>query len=455
MKRLSKNGPWPRMCLVLMLAGLASGPAPAQDEDARIRLLEARVAQLEALVHDLLHEHRPPIDVAEIEDMAEEVAEARTTEILTAHHEEEDEMARRHSYKFGGYVKLDALWSEFGAGAVPGNSAGRDYYLPASIPVGPDSAAGQSYLDLHAQSSRLNFSSTHILDNGLRLGSFVEIDFMHSDAGDERVSNSFQPRLRHAFLTYENWLFGQTWATFQNVSTLPETLDFIGPAESTIFVRQPQARYTRGSWQFALENPETTITPHGGGDRIVADASRTPDLVARYNGGGERASFTVAALLRQLRYESAAAGIDDSTGGYGVSLSGVVKTGARDDFRWMLSSGRGLGRYIGLNTADGAVLDAGGRLQAIDSTGLFGAYRHYWSDRWRSNLALGWLWVDNDPALTGPAATRDARSLHLNLIYSPQPQLDLGVEFIYADRETEGGAEGDLQRLQFSAKYAY
>ncbi|MDX1380083.1 MAG: DcaP family trimeric outer membrane transporter [Xanthomonadales bacterium] len=455
MKRLSNSNPWPRTCLALMLAGLASAPALAQDEDARIRLLEARVAQLEALVHDLLHEHRPPLDVAEIEDMAEEVAEARTTEILTAHHEEEDEMARRHSYKFGGYVKLDALYSEFGAGAVAGDSAGRDFYLPATIPVGPANATGESYLDLHAQSSRINFSSAHILDNGLRLGSFVEIDFMLSDTGDERVSNSFQPRLRHAFLTYEEWLFGQTWTTFQNVSALPETLDFIGPAESTIFVRQPLARYTRGPWQFALENPETTLTPYGGGPRIVADDNRVPDLVARYNGGGERASFAVAALLRQLRYEHAAAGVDDATGAWGISLSGVLKTGPRDDLRWMLSSGRGLGRYIGLNTADGAVLDAYGRLQAIDSTGLFGAYRHYWSERWRSNLALGWLWVDNDPALTGPAATRDARSLHLNLIFSPQPQLDLGVEFIYADRETEAGEDGDLQRLQFSARYAY
>jgi len=455
MKRLSKSAHWPRLCLTLLLACGVSASVLAEDEDARMRILEARVAQLEALVHDLLHEHRPPIDVAEIEDMAEEVAEARTTEILTAHHEEEDEMARRHSYKFGGYIKLDALYSDFDAGAVPGDSAGRDYYLPSTIPVGPGGATGESYLDLHAQSSRINFSSAHILDDGLRLGSYVEIDFMHSDAGDERVSNSFQPRLRHAFLTYEKWLFGQTWTTFQNVSTLPETLDFIGPAESTIFVRQPLARYTHDRWQFALENPETTLTPYGGGTRIVADDSRVPDLVVRYNGGGERTSFTVAALLRQLRYESAAGGIDDSASSYGISMSSVLKTGPRDDLRWMLSSGRGLGRYVGLNTADGAVLDADGRLQAIDSTALFGAYRHYWNDRWRSNLTLGWLWVDNDPALTGAAATREARSLHLNLIYSPQPQLDLGVEFISANRETENGEDGNLERLQFSAKYAY
>lgn len=419
---------------------------------ARIAELETRVAELESLVHQLMHDHRPPLDADVIEDKAEKAAEARTTAILEAHHEEEDEMARRHSYRFGGYVKANALFSDFGAGSVAPDNAGRDFYLPSSIPVGTD---GDSYLDFHAKETRINFASSHILADDVRLGTYVEIDFLLSDTGDERVSNSFQPRLRHAFFTYENWLFGQTWMTFFNVAALPENLDFIGPAESTIFGRQVQLRYTRGPWQFALENPETTLTPHGGGDRVVADDSHWPDVVARYNLDGERSDFTVAALLRELRYEDPASGLEDADGGYGISLSGVVKVGPRDDFRWMASVGLGLGRYIGLNTANGAVLDADGHLHAIDSAGVFGSYRHLWSDRWRSNMTLGYLAVDNDTELTGLGVTRNAGSVHLNLIYSAQPQLDLGVEFLYADRELESGVDGDLTRLQFSAKYAY
>ena len=449
MNRQLTRHPIPRLCLVLALACCSQA---AWGQDDRVQALEARVAELEALVHQLLHEHRPPVDVADIEDMAEDAAAAKTTELLLAHHEEEDEMARRHSYKFGGFVKLDAMYSDFGGGSVEGNSSVRDFYWPGPIPVG---GTGEAYLDFHAQESRINFSSNHQLAEDIRLGTFIEIDFMLSDAGDERVSNSFQPRLRHAFITYNDWLFGQTWTTFQNVAALPENLDFIGPTESTIFVRQAQLRYTRGPWQVALENPETTITPYGGGNRVVADDGRLPDLVARYNLQGEWGSFTVAALLRELRYEDAASGIDDSAGSYGLSVSGLFPLGLRDDFRWMLSSGRGLGRYIGLNTSDGAVLGADGRLHAIESTGLFGSYRHFWSDRWRSNLTLGYLSVDNDTALTGTEVTREARSLHLNLIYSPQPQFDLGLEFLYADREIESGDDGDLTRLQFSAKYAY
>ena len=128
---------------------------------------------------------------------------------------------------------------------------------------------------------------------------------------------------------------------------------------------------------------------------------------------------------------------------------------SRDDFRWMASTGAGMGRYMGLNTANGAVLDADGKLNAIDSTGAFGSFRHFWNDKWRSNVTFGYLAVDNDTDLTGLNVTETAKSVHLNLIYSPQPKLDFGGEIMYADRQLESGADGDLTRIQFSAKYAF
>ena len=127
----------------------------------------------------------------------------------------------------------------------------------------------------------------------------------------------------------------------------------------------------------------------------------------------------------------------------------------KDDFLCIASTCKGLGRYIGLNTANGAVLDEFGNLEAIDSTGIFGSYRHFWNDKWRSNLTLGYLTVDNDTDLTGMGVTSEATSLHVNLIYSPVPKMDFGIEYMHANREVESGMDGDLDRIQFSAKYAY
>jgi hypothetical protein len=437
------------VCVATALATGAGNAFADADQDE----LEARVAELEALVQQLLNAQAAPKDDTCCEDAeaAAAAAEAKFNELMAEHKAAEAEKEHKHSYAFGGYVKTDLIYSDYDSGSSSG--AGRDFYIPGTIPVG--SGDGESYTDLHAKESRINFKSTHNLDNGAKLSTFVEMDFLLSGQGDERVSNSFAPRLRHAFVTYNNWLFGQTWMTFFNVGALPENLDFVGPAESTIFGRQAMVRYTMGNWQFAVENPETTITPYGGGGRVVADDNRMPDLVGRWNLNGDWGNFTVAGILRELRCDSCIAGVDDSTSGYGVSLSGKFNVFGKDDFRWMASFGSGMGRYLGLNLANGAVVDANGGLESIDSWGVFGSYRHFWSEKWRSNFTLGYADVDNDTALTGTGVTSEASSFHVNLIYSPVPKLDFGVELLLANREIESGADGDMTRLQFSAKYAY
>jgi hypothetical protein len=417
----------------------------------RVEALEARIVELENLVHQLLKNQQAPApDTAAVAAQAEQAAVARVTAMMDDHHKAQEEKAKKHTYQFGGFVKTDVIYTSMGDGSYSG--AGRDFYIPATVQVG---GAAESYLDFHGKESRINFKSTHNLDNGVKLGTFIEFDMQLAPGGDERISNSYNPRMRHAFATYNKWLFGQTWMTFFNVGALPENLDFVGPAESTIFGRQAMIRYTSGPWQFALENPETTITPYNGGGRIVADDNNMPDVVLRYNHKGDWGSFTAAGMFRQLAYDNPAAGIDDKTESYGISLSGKFAVGDRDDFRWMASTGKGLGRYMGLNTANGAVLDADNRLETIDSTGLVASYRHLWDDKWRSNLTFGYLSVDNDTALTGMGVTKKATSIHFNLIYSPVPKLSFGGEIMYAEREIESGVDGDMTRLQFSAKYAF
>ena len=447
--------PTKKLLLSLSVAAALGVSGNAFADGDRVEALEARIAELEALVGQLMqHQEQavPAPSTAEIETTAATVAEKKVAEVMAQHQAAEAEKSHKHSYTFGGFVKRDTIYSDYGDGSVASGSAGRDFYIPGTIPVG---GKGESYTDFHVKESRINFKSAHNLDNGATINTMLELDFQLSSQGNERVSNSYSPRIRHAFFTYNNWLFGQTWMTFFNVGALPENLDFVGPAESAVFGRQGMVRYTMGNWQFAAENPETTITPYGGGGRIVADDSNLPDLVARYNWKGDWGAVSVAGILRELAYENRATGIDDDETGWGISLSGKFPVGERDDFRFMASTGSGMGRYMGLNTANGAVLDANNNLEAIDSTGIFGSYRHIWNDQWRSNLTLGYLTVDNDTSLTGMGVTEEAKSLHVNLIYSPVPKMDFGIEYMHAERELENGADGELDRLQFSARYVY
>ncbi len=62
---------------------------------------------------------------------------------------------------------------------------------------------------------------------------------------------------------------------------------------------------------------------------------------------------------------------------------------------------------------------------------------------------------ENNPAGAPANTNKSTASAHLNLIWSPVANSDLGLEYIYADRKTEDGLKGHLNRLQASAKYAF
>jgi len=355
-------------------------------------------------------------------------------------------------FTYGGYIKLDAMWSDYSAGAPAGTSVGRDFYVPSTLTVGSDNNS-DAVFDMHARESRFNFGTSTLLDNGKTVKTKIELDFLASaSGGNERVSNSYSPRIRHAFISYDGWLFGQTWSNFQNVGALPEALDFVGPAEGTVFVRQSQIKYTTGSWSFSLENPESTITTAGGGMAVTDDAS-LPDFTARYTHKADWGNFVVAALARQLTYK--VGGVDADETSFGVSASGMVKLG-EDNLKFMLTQGKGLGRYVGLNVARGAVLN-GDDLDAIDSTSGFIAYQHKWNSQWRSTFLYSFLSADNDENLLAMYGdpTESSQSYSANILYSPVKRLTFGAEFKHAERELESGVDGDLDRLQFSVKYAF
>ncbi|QYJ88575.1 DcaP family trimeric outer membrane transporter [Shewanella halotolerans] len=351
-------------------------------------------------------------------------------------------------FKFGGYVKADVMFSDYSNGAPDSGNLSRQFYVPGTIYGTPGN--GKQVVDFQARESRFNFKTTTDLD-GHKLTGFIELDFMTHTDGNERVSNSYSPRIRHAFVSYDNWTVGQTWSTFMNPGSLPENLDFVGAAEGTPFVRQTQVRYTNGGFQFALENPETTVTPNTGGARITSGSGIVPDFVARYNfktQGG--AKFTLAGIARQLNLEKN--GIDSQTMGYGVNFTGVIPVGD-DDLKLSATAGDGLGRYMALNYANAGVLDADGDIKTISSYGGFASYRHWWNDKWRSSFTLSGFKADNDVALTGGAVNEESYSGYINLLYSPVKPMTVGVEYMYAENTKQNGDKGELNRVMFSVKY--
>ena len=360
------------------------------------------------------------------------------------------------TYKFGGYVKFDAMFSDYSDATPDGGALIRQFYVPTGINVGDGTGSSDITADFQARETRLNFRADTTTEGGNKITAFVEMDFfVNGGAGNEVVSNSYNPRLRHAFLKWNKWTVGQTWSTFQDVAALPEALDFVGPAESTTFIRQSMVRYTTGNLELAVENPQTFIA---GGTR---DLSTMPDLIGRYTfklGGG--GYVKVAGLVRSLKIQPT--GVSSSQAdatGYGVSVSTKIPYGEGSDIRAMFNYGDGIGRYVGLGfVLDGYVDTQTGDIETAESTSYFVALRHVWNSDWRSNIMYGANSISytNDVSAGLSGASNDsASSIHVNLIRTVMPKLDVGAEIIWAERELLSGADGDFTRFQISAKYAF
>ena len=215
-------------------------------------------------------------------------------------------------------------------------------------------------------------------------------------------------------------------------------------------------RYTNGPWQIALENPETVVNPFQGTERIETESSGLPDLIGRRNFKGRWGHLGLSAIARQLHYNDPDADIDSRELGFGASFGGELKVGKRDDFRFQLTGGRGLGRYVALNFVNAAVLDStGGEMKTIGEVLGYVAYRHFWNRRLRSTVDISLFAADNPDGFSAGGLNQSAQSYSVNLLYSPTQKITLGAELMHGRRELESGVDGSFDRLQLSAIYFF
>jgi hypothetical protein len=345
-------------------------------------------------------------------------------------------------FKVGGYAKLSAIYSGTDSGKLD-NTLGRNIYLPSATPVGN----GDSYqtLDLTARESRINFGAKTTQD-GHKLSMFLEMDFLGTTDGNEVVSNSYSPRMRHFFFTFDDWLFGQTWSTFMDTAALAESVDFLPSPEGIVFIRQAQVRYTAGDIQVALENPESYVT--GTSDR---DVGILPDLTANMKLKVEGGHLRLNGLFRQISVDEP--GIDESEFGYGIGVSGKIKVGSTDDVRFSANYGDGIGRYTSLGLVKDGIL-INGNIETVKSFAISGAYRHVWDEKSSSNIILSMADIDNPNGAAG-SENKGSTSIQINYLFRPVKQVSYGIMYLGGTRETENGDDGRLNRIQAAAKYSF
>jgi hypothetical protein len=319
------------------------------------------------------------------------------------------DLGDKDSITFGGFIKADIRTV---SGDVSAPATGNDYWIGAASVTDDISTT-----KFTANETRFNAKYVHGDVTG-----FIELDF-YGGGGNQIISNSSHPRLRHAFIKYKNITVGQTWTTFMNTSAIPESADFGGPLVAESFIRQGQIRYTNGGLQVSLENPHS--------DKGDNTQDSIPDFIAKYTFKGDWGNVSVSGVARQL---NTIGGDTVSAAGFGVA--GRIKTFGKDDFRFQVHGGE-TGRYVSVVTARDLVGE-----EAEQSTSIMAAYRHYWTEDMRSTVYYGTTDTDLGNVKNNHVA--------VNLFKNYTKQLSFGVEvgnFEMAE------VNKNSNYLQFSAKY--
>jgi len=388
------------------------------------------------------------------------------------------------SIKIGGFVKIVGIYD---LDARNGDTIAVD-----AIPVAGSAAHSlHGATRIHARQSNLAADTRTPTAYG-DLTTFILFDFFGQNTSNAfNQSNTQNARLVYAYGTLGPFLAGQWVSLFADTDAIPESVDptgFIGAMDG-LDNRAPQFRYTFAapggfSAAVSIEQPETdgfSNTPLPNANSFVAAGNaatatsntftesslgginRYPDIIAR---GRLDQAWGHVALSGMWRDEKIVApGLRFSKPSYAGQLSGHFNTIGKDSLKWTLAAGKAPGRYL---TSLGRSSGADG-LQINTTTGASSApnaytanvgYTHWWTAALRSSIDAGYAKLQSSSSVITTAASRnglDKRQYggRANVIWSPVPQVDLGVEYDYARRTVQSGLSGNLHRVEVESVFKF
>ena len=356
----------------------------------------------------------------------------------------------RTAIKLSGFVRLDAI-NDFE------NDGNPNEFVTSSIPVdGQAGANGGQRFTIEAKSSRIDLELRRPIpgdDQHLRI--LYENDFYENAASPTMVY-----RLRQFYGQAYNLVIGQTYSTFMDIDAWPDTVDAEGPNSMISLLQQPQVRYIIPLTKLmhlsvSVEQPTSDINttnlnfPPGS-----SPVSRAPDAVATFR--WERKDLghvQLGGIVRDLSY-AAPNGTEPSVVGWGTSLSGGWNISKMDFISGQIAYGHGIEHYINDTGGLGldAAIDASGQLKALPVFAPMIGYTHHWSDHWLSTASYGYVHVEAEKS-QGPLALKETDYVSANLLWKPYKTVEVGAEYLYGFKRTEGGFDGHGNRIDFVVKY--
>lgn len=403
--------------------------------------------------------------------------------------------------KINGMVKLDMIRDAKAYTGEQTNVSRMPYALQmrnANLPNVPMKWKGHSYL--HAKQSRLRVESLVKNKSGNDIKTFVEADFFGAPQwGDGfpngpsagQFSNTYTLRLRHAVINYGGLEAGHTTSTFQITESQLPSVDLNGLTDG--YGRHALIRYTQKLGNFAL----TAAAEHGRADYatyVPTPAATTahyaynnqdssgnlskqarPDFILRAKYNFENGSTVGLSFLNrdlQLKYNtslsgSTADGRNYSTNAWGMNLAAKIMTFGKSFFTTGITTGQGIGWYILEGQGRSALFDPsapdGQRYKSITMHMYWAGYSHVWNQQWQTNFGAARIdfrtqRLSNARSVVRwfePGLDKAFNKYLVNTMYSPEENLQFGLEYYVLQRKSTLGYRGLGQRLQFGASYKF
>ena len=278
--------------------------------------------------------------------------------------------------------------------------------------------------------------------NGAEVGGKLESDF----AG---TNDSF--RIRQAYLTYENWLIGQTQSNFLS-NHAPFMIDFstnVGGGTT----RLPMVRYG-----FDL-TPATQLflaaeKPNSSAEDIK---SSVPTLTAKlaHNFDDKKGNASARALVEVYKDED----VNKRKAGWGLAAGTTYQV--LDPLKATLdvSYTKGVnGILYGTNANDAFVDDEGNRnIEQNEIWAVQTGLTYSILSNLKTSLGYGALFADKDSdyADLNEAANKEVQQAWLNLVYSPVKPLEFGIEYVNGERKTFNNGKFKDNRIGLMSKYSF
>ena len=277
-----------------------------------------------------------------------------------------------------------------------------------------------------------------------KVGGKVEVDF---------ASASESLRIRHAYVTYNNWLLGQTTSNFLS-SHAPEMIDFntnMGGGTTRI----PQVRY---NYKLAPTTQLLVAMERGASTATASTVKYSlPVLTGKVIQGfaDGKGTASARALIEQYKDET---GKDDKTG-WGVAAGMNYQVSPPLKVSVDVSHVVGNNNYLYGSNSAYYIDPVSKNIEQNEFNAVQLGATYKFSPQFRSTLAYGGMFADdgNDYAKIANNANSNEKvqQAWINFIYSPAAPIDLGVEYVNGKRDTFGGNSYKDNRFGLMAKYSF